>query len=427
MGVALAIALLAPVAAGAQTPRNPFAELFGRTPERTGREFTAVQFRSTTGAQLGQTLEDGFQVPDTVVPEGLSGGADAALIVQYMRDRVQFAGQGRYSYQEYRNEPAFGAPAIDVGMRADFKATTRLAFHGGGQFVRSPFFNSLFLTADQAGTMTPRDRSAILLMRNDSVEGSAGVTSHYSKRSSLSLTGKLRTTNFELQPQHSFSSVGGRAEWRRQMTRDLALRAAYGREQLTSQTPEGALLFTNELLDVGVEYGRALAITRRTSFTFATETSMLRDQDGGRHFRLNGNVTLENRFLRTWLAQLSARRGTDFLPGFRAPVLTDFAKLSLDGFLRQRLILNVGATGGRGEVGFNDSRQFISYAGDAKLTFAVTRHIGVFTQYGYYHYQNPPEPETLFLLPRGARQAVSIGVQTWISIYDKDKVTRDPR
>ena len=90
-------------------------------------------------------------------------------------------------------------------------------------------------------------------------------------------------------------------------------------------------------------------------------------------------------------------------------MLTDYASVTLAGFLAKRVILNVNGNAGRGEVGFNDPRKFMSYSGDAKLTFPVTRHLGVFTQYVYYRYQNPPEPETLFLLPRVARQAFSIG------------------
>jgi hypothetical protein len=423
---AVALALLAPAVAAAQPPRNPFMELFGRAPERTGREFTAVQFRTTAGTQFGDVLEEEFQTPGTVIPEGWSAGADGALTAEYMRDRVQVVGLGRYSYQEYRQEPAFGVPAFDAAVRADLKPTTRLTLHGGANFARSPFFQLVYLSAAQAGTMAPIDRSAILMMRNETVGGSAGITSQYTRRSSLEITGDFRETNFELRPQYSFSAVGGRAQWKRQMTRDLALRAGYGRQQLRQRAPEGDLLFTNELLDIGIDYSKSLSLTRRTSLSFGTQTSMVRDQ-GSRHYRLNGHVRLEKRFQRTWETWLAARRGTDFLPGFRAPVLTEHATAAIEGYLAKRLILHVEANGGRGEVGFNDPRQFISYTGYGKLTFALTRHLGVFGQYGYYHYQNPPDALTLFVIPRGARQAVSFGVQSWISIYDKDKVTRDPR
>jgi hypothetical protein len=424
---ALALALLVPVAAAAQPARNPFADLFGRTPERTGREFTAVQFRSTVGAQVGQTLEAGLLELDSVIPEGLSARGDAMLSVEYMRDRVRFSGLGRYAYQEFRQPPAFGAPALNVGGRVDLKATTRLAFHGSGQYFRSPFFRSMWVTPDAAHPMAPMDDLAILMLRNDTVQGSAGLASAYTKRSSISVTGTIRKTDFEAQTQAGFSSVGGRAEWRRQVTRDMALRAAYGRDELRSRAADGEVPYTQELVDIGIDYGHALSLARRTSFTFGTQTSILRDRERGRHFRLNGDIAFDHRFQRTWAAHLSARRGSDFLPGFRDPVLTDSARMSVDGFLATRLILKLDADAGRGEIGFDDGRQFMSYAGHAKLTFALMRNLGVFTQYTYYNYQSPPQRETLFLVPRGVRQAVSVGVETWISIYNKDRVPRDPR
>lgn len=423
----MALAMFAPVAASAQTPRNPFADLFGRAPERTGQQFTAIQFRSNVVAQIGQTLEQRSEVPVNLVPEGWAGGASAGLTAKYMRDRVQLVGQGRYSYQEYRTAPAFGTPAFDGAVRADVKVTTRLSLFGGAGLSNSPFFQLMWLTADQAGSMAPADRSAIVLMRNDTIDGSGGFISRYTNRSSIELSGKYRETNFELNPELGLKSVGAHAMWKRQMTRDLAFRAGYGREQMTQQTPEGELRFVNELLDIGIDYAKALTIARRTSLSFGTQTSIIKDELGERHYRLNGSVRLSREFGRSWQVVLAGRRGTDLLPGFRAPVRTDHGSLTVAGYVAKRLALNLEANGGSGEVGFNDSRKFISYTGHSKLTFAVTRHLGVFGQYGYYHYQNPPDALTLFLVPRVARQAVSFGVQTWLSIYEKDKVIRDPR
>jgi hypothetical protein len=124
---------------------------------------------------------------------------------------------------------------------------------------------------------------------------------------------------------------------------------------------------------------------------------------------------------------LSARRGTDFLPGFREPVFSDSGELSLEGFLAKRVMLNAAANGGLGEVGFDDNRDFTSLSGNAKLTVAMTRHLGLFTQYSYYRYQSTGLPDTLFLAPHGVRHIVAVGVDAWISLYDKDKVSRDSR
>ncbi|HWI20383.1 MAG TPA: hypothetical protein VNT81_21660, partial [Vicinamibacterales bacterium] len=55
---ALALAACLPAPASAQAPRNPFTELFGRTPQREGKEFTSVYLRSQIGLQWGQTLRE---------------------------------------------------------------------------------------------------------------------------------------------------------------------------------------------------------------------------------------------------------------------------------------------------------------------------------------------------------------------------------
>ena len=69
----------------------------------------------------------------------------------------------------------------------------------------------------------------------------------------------------------------------------------------------------------------------------------------------------------------------------------------------------------------------ILIGGNAKLTLAMTRHLGLFTQYSYYRYESAPQTELLFLAPLGVRHVVAVGVEAWLSLYDKDKVTRDTR
>jgi hypothetical protein len=423
---ALVLALCLPAIAAAQPPRNPFADLFGRTPQREGKEFTSVYLRSEIGAQWGQTLREDVDLPDDV-PPGLAAGGSLGLNGDFVRDRFQLRGQGRYSYQEYRQTPAFGAPAMDASVGANLKLTTRLHIEGGASYARSPFYQLLWFAPTTSGVMRPLDSAAILMSQNETIGASAGITSNYTRRSSLSLIGFVRETEFSRQPDNNFSSVGGRVRWSRQMNRDLSVHVGYGREELRSGLAGQENRFTNELLDIGVDYMKGIELMRRTTFSFGTETSMTRENQGTRHFRVNGHMLLERAFNRTWLAQISARRTTEFLPGFRSPIYTDRGEASLAGYLSKRLILNLHAGGGQGQVGFSDPRKFISYTGDARLTFALNRHFGLFTQYVYYHYQSPPDPQAMLVLPRVARQAVSVGIQTWFSLIDKERVPSDPR
>jgi hypothetical protein len=424
---AVVFATLVPVVAAAQTPRNPFADLFGRGRDGSG-EFTSVQVRTTAGAQIGQTLDSDFDRADEI-PEGLAAGADVSLAAEYMRSRFQATGQGRYSYQEYRQEPAFGAPAFDTGGRMSYQATSRVSLQAGGHFARSPFFRLMWLRPEMFGTSSPNgDNAAILMLGNDSAVANAGMSVKLTKRSTVSAEGFTRQTTFDDASVDRFNSRGARGLFRHQISRSLALRAGYGREETRQAFASGGdERFVNEILDAGVDFSKSLSMGRRTTFAFATETSMVRENGGPRHFRLNGNVGLERRFLRTWVSRLSARRATEFMPGFRGPVFTESAHGSLDGYLTKRLLFNANGEGGRGEVGVGDAREFISYTGATSLTFAVTRHFGVFGQYSYAHYQMPPDPLALVTVPRFARQAVSVGVKTWVSIIDKEKVARDSR
>src|SRR4029078_8982766 len=129
----------------------------------------------------------------------------------------------------------------------------------------------------------PIDRSALLLLENDSTEANVGITSNYTKRSSLEFDADARRTTFSNMPQNDFSSFGGRVRWKRQMRKDLAVHAGYGRDLMRQQYPEGPREFTNELVDVGVDYSRSFSLARRTTLAFSTETSMLSENHGAQH------------------------------------------------------------------------------------------------------------------------------------------------
>ena len=426
---------LVPVVAGAQTARNPFADLFGRAPSETGAEVTSLQWRTTSGEQIGQTLRADFEQMDAV-PEGLAGSADTSLMARHQSERLQVFGQGRYSYQEFRQEQAFGAPGFDANGNINFKATTRLALYGSGHFARSPFFRLVWLAPEMFGpSPATGPGSAILMQRNDTSEGTAGFTAQVGRRTTVDVRGFARQTRFDNAPLSDLSSVGGHGVLKRQLTRTLSLRVGYLREELRGVSGAPSDRYINEMIDAGVDFARSFSMGRRSMLTFATETSMVRPNGGEREYRLNGNAAFESRFRRTWIAQLSARRGTEFIPGFIGPVYTDRGGADLAGYLTKRLLFQAHGEGGRGalfvdrslRVADQDVRRFTSYAANASLTLAMNRNIAVFTQYHYYNYQMPPDPLALVTVQHLSRQAVSIGVKTWVSIIDKEKVQRDPR
>ena len=109
-------------------------------------------------------------------------------------------------------------------------------------------------------------------------------------------------------------------------------------------------------------------------------------------------------------------------------MFTDRASVSLSGYLATRLILNVNTAAGRGESASAHATQFVTYTGQTRLSVALTRHIGLFTQYVYYRDQLPSNQIVIFNSSHAAaRQAVSFGVQAWASLIEKGKVPRDSR
>lgn len=424
---AIALSLLVPVAAAAQGRPNPFADLFGRTPERSGGDLTRVDFRSTAGAQLAVVREHTADSGDGV-PDGLAARVDGELQLRHLGQRLQSEGHARYAYQEFRREPGFGAPGVDAGGQALVKATTKIQLEAGGQVVHGPFFHILPAMPEAFGEVAPMggDPFIAYLIQNDSFQGHAGLTAEFTKRSSLSFSGRYMETRFATSPADNFSLRGFRGQWRRRMTRDFAVHLAYEQDELRQgQAADGR--FTNELFDVGIDFAKALPIAQRTTLWLSTETSALRANNGPRQFRLNGALELQHGFRRTWQSAIGVYRTTEFLPGFAAPLLSDRARVGVSGFLSKRFIFHGNAFGQQSRIGLERHDRLMTYSGDARLTFAMTRHVGVFGQYVRYYYQLPLEADAIVRLPKLSRQTYMIGIQTWVPVFHKEQVTRDPR
>jgi hypothetical protein len=417
---ALACVLMLPAIAGAQERRNPFAELFSRLPEREANsEFTWLDLRTQTGVQWADFIEQDFS-QEGDMPPGLAGSTDATLSVRHVGRRLEGQGHARYTYKEFRQERAFGAPGYDGSGLVTFKASNRLRFDAGGLVARSPFFHLMNPAPLDFGEPTlAGDPFVALLVDNDTLEGHGGLPAQYSKRSSVVVSGRWRETRFKNRTDDNFAMRGFRGEWRRRMTRDLGVHAGYARDE-HRQRRLGDSRFMNELFDIGIDYSKALPIARRTTLALLTETSAVRENGGKRQFRVNGTLELQHGFMRTWRVSAGAFRATEFIPGIAEPVFSDRLRAGVSGFLSRRLIFRANADGTQAQIGFNDPGKFQMYAADARLTFAITRRVGLFGQYAYYHYQLPPRVDAIAQLPKLSRQTYVVGLETWFRLLDRD-------
>lgn len=429
-GVMLAVALVLPAAAAAQSQAGPFAGLFGRTPPRTGQEVTRVEARTGLsglydGVGPGRPSASHPSVPNG----GAIAGVNAGINFESRRDRLQLRGRTSASHQQFLQTPTLATSVYDAGVTVTAKVATRFTIDAGASATRSPFFQLAFATPTPGDTLTvavPGDFLTAPLMANDAFEGMLGFTNQFSKRSSVSASVSRRATLFRDQPENDYNVFGARGELRHRVSRGATLRLGYGREQ-SRQNSLGPDRFVHEVIDAGIDLDRALAIGRRTTFSFYSQNSMLRESGGPRRYRLNGGISLRRQIGRSWSVALAANRNTDFEPGFLAPLFSDALSLTIGGLLSPRLEWTAGLGARRGHVGFDTGESFSNYSGVTRLSIGLTRKTGLFAQYGYYDYEVSPASTIVGLLPALSRQQVSVGLSIWLPIYSHVREPRDPR
>jgi hypothetical protein len=428
----LAVMLLAaPVAAGAQGGlAGPFGGLFGRAPERTHKEYTVLEFRTAVGGQYDAIiLDDSNPLADLAPQNGSTAGVNGGLGFETRSDRLRLDAFGSATHQQFFREPAFDAMSYDGGGQLMFKVSTRLSLDASATYNRSPFYHVMPASSGALPVpevLVPSDPFAARRLGNDTAEGMVGFTSPYTKRSTLSASVSRRATRFFSQPENDFSLWAARGMWTRKLSRDVAARVGYGREEI-QQSAAADTHYIHEVFDIGLDLAREISVARRTALTVNTQTSMIRETGGERRYRLNGGVTLTRGFRRTWAASIGVTRNTEFLPGFLEPVFSDGASASISGMFADRIEWSAAVGASHGEVGFDAPGDFISYSGNSRLSAGITRHLGLYAEYAYYHYDMPRGSTSILLPPQQSRQSISVGVSAYVPMFTRVREPRDTR
>ena len=414
----IAVLVLAPSVAGAQGFGGPFRGLFGRAPERVGKEYTALEFRSAIGGQFEPAILADPAATELAPPNAAAVGVSSGLTFERRRDRMRLAVYGNGVHQQ-QQRPAFSATSYGTGGLLVVQVATRLSLNADTSYSRSPFFRLGPATADVAlpPLSLPGDTYAARALDNNTLDATAGFSSPYSQRSTLSASVSRRATRFAAEPDKDVEVWGARGRWTRKLTRDLAARIGYGREEIraTAFSPR----FVHEVIDVGVDVDREFSLTRRTALAFNTQTSMVRENAGERRYRLNGGIVVTRAFERTWAAALSATRNTEFLPGFLQPIFSDAVSGTVSGMLAPRIEWSGALAASRGRIGFENLGTFVTYRGTSRLSAGVTRYLGLYAEYSYYSYALPAGSTSIAVLPQLSRQALSVGLSAYVPIFTR--------
>ena len=322
------------------------------------------------------------------------------------------------SVREYSASPSFLASSYSG--RTDLATTLgKIGIDVSGGATYSPFYQLAPFLDGGAAFASPLTSSfdlATVKQKNVSLDGSVGITDNISRRSSITASVNARETLLLDSSTDDVHMWGAGASFQHRITRALGFHLGYGQSEVRYEYANAAPV-EGQTIDAGLDYGGSLAFSRRTTFSFGASTSALR-LNGETHYLVNGSATLTRGFGRSWTTSIGYTRGVNYVPGFREPVQADSVNAMLGGQLVRRLRWSSGAGYSRGSIGFAGAGTLNTFNATSNLNFAMTRGLGVYTQYAYYRYEAPVGSNDLTQLPVFARQAVSAGFSIWVPILN---------
>lgn len=310
----------------------------------------------------------------------------------------------------------------------------RVKIHGAVAADYSPYYQQSLLTPGSLPSVGDLPVNApgldLITAKNPSVASTVdgGLDYLLSPKSMLEFTYTLRRVDFLEHGSDSNSDQLVKGLYRHQFNRVVGMHAGYGfRTARNASEPEP---IHEHDLDVGADAGKGFELTRRTTFSFGTGSSVIVSQrisapednpaQTGASTRLfaTGNADLTHRWARSWSTSVGANQSLHYEPGFTQPLLSDSVYAALGGLLTRRLDVSVRADYTTGTVGFGTIENGFSTASSTgTVRYALTSQLATYAQGFYYHYSFDSGVALPSYLQQGLeRYGVTVGLTTWIPL-----------
>jgi opacity protein-like surface antigen len=431
--VGLLSLVLAPVPASAQespqpaSVRRPYRGLFAPPSDiRAGRPSLDATF-----SLYGGYDDDIYSNASAVGAPGSRGwfsGGGAGLTFLKPSDTVTFgasAGVGVNHYPGQERTTAGYRTAADLSYQ--IAARTQLSAAGSFSYAPEyrfgPFLSPDSLTglSDPFESLTPE--LDIYDLKSYRTGASVSISQGLSRRSSLSGWYSYSMAHRE-DNQYDYRAQSAGVGYSYKLTQHASAVLGYNYSGAHYLDDSGLRPQRLHNIDIGVDYGRALSVSRRTTISFSTGSAMVARDDLSQPqvttdftFQIIGEASLTHEIGRTWTAQLGYRRGVDFYEGFNDPFLSDAVSASLDGLLSRRLNFSTGVDYSFGTVGVGTDNRYDTLAAHAGLEFGLTSMLAIYGNYLYYRYEFDQQ---VALDPRFAqslnRQGVRFGLSASLPI-----------
>jgi len=414
--------------------RRPYRGLFGAPASSESTEALDLS-ASLYGAYDDNVYADrsGVAVGGPLRRSGWFGGVETG--VTYTRHGARVGGgiDAGVGLTTYPDEPLF------TTYRAAGNLNARVSRYGNlsiaEAFVYAPEYRlGLFISPSIPGTSNPgtfADPFVNLatdygVFRENSYRTgtNAAFTQTVHGHASVSAFYALSTANYDSGELNYVNQSGG-ATYHDRLSQNAGFHLGYSYG--VGRYPNAARFNVAGIhnIDAGLDYGRALSVSRRTFFSFSTGSALFYASQGVTtngsdrpfHVALLGTANLTHEMGRTWTSAIAYQRSVSFHEGFVAPLLAQSVSASLQGLLSRRLRFDASTAYTKGAVSVGTTNDFDSYTANSGLEYGFTRYWAAYADYFYYQHHLPPGFTLDPRFPSNmSRNGVRFGIRTSIPV-----------
>ncbi len=342
------------------------------------------------------------------------------------RGRVQLFGtaSGSLRYVHRLDRMAAGSQNLYAGANVRLPKRGNLEISQGAAYAPSYFYQLLSATVplEPGETVSANPEYRIGQNKSYSYQTRMALGFGSPRETRLTTTAEYSLTDFRTQllapPNLATSGVG--ATLSRALSRTSAVSGGYGYSR--GEIGMGMGTTTSHRATIGVEYTPPLSVTRRVSLGINVSTSrfeypesfltLLGSTATARPlYAWQGEASVNYPFLLKWRAVASYSRSLDNLPGLSGPMLTNGARLTLVGVIGRRVDVSASGVYASAESALvRGTKHFGTYAGDARIRWALSRTFAVYSEYFQYSYDFSERAPLAAGLPgMSAQRGVRVG------------------
>ena len=410
--IPLVAGVLAPQVALAQAPPKTtihvYRGLFGPTEVEENLPQRLFFTFATYGAADDNTALGGTDIADEALQaQRFYQGAQARLSLRRQRSRSLMNFEGSTSLRYYHGLHDVTTGQYGGSMDSQFITSPRVKFNVSAAGSYNPSYQVQPGVSSAAGPLPPADQDfSVSRQRTLNYGGVGTMTIAPTIHSEFVVTGGARYTQFI--DADDFLSHSAGARFTHRMSRDFALVLGYS---TGVQGRSGLPGTRTQNIDAGVNYGRGLWLSPRTSIGFSTGSAIVSALDG-RHFELTGSAFVKQQISARWTAQASVTRGLQAVDTAPRPFVGEIVTGTFGGYFSRRVAMRVSPSLSRGVDVATENGSYRSYANTSRVEWAVSRFWALYAEHYYFHYRS-----TGLDLPGTApaldRQGLRTGLTLW--------------